>query len=176
METTYLLPAQAYFSDEWFEREQRLLFGHTWHLVASAEELREPGDYATVAAGHDLGGIGVVDQHAGQGVGVQLHHPGARGGAADQQVGRRGEDGIRAQPAARAGVQFADLGRHFPRVGFGDVARLGQRPEIGPRQDVEMGQTAAHRGVEPVALRQLQPEAFGQVARAELRRYTNEGA
>jgi Rieske 2Fe-2S family protein len=53
METTYLLPAQAYFSGEWFEREQRLLFGRTWHLVASAEELGEPGDYATVSAGHD---------------------------------------------------------------------------------------------------------------------------
>ena len=54
METTeYLLPPDAYYSDEWFEREQRLLFGHTWHLVCSAHEVAEPGDYATIDAGHD---------------------------------------------------------------------------------------------------------------------------
>jgi choline monooxygenase len=53
METTYLLPPAAYFAEEWFEREQRLLFGHTWHLVASSHELREPGDHATVVAGPD---------------------------------------------------------------------------------------------------------------------------
>jgi choline monooxygenase len=53
METTYLLPPAAYYDQEWFEREQRLLFGNTWHLVASNHELAEPGDFATVDAGPD---------------------------------------------------------------------------------------------------------------------------
>ncbi|MCU0309506.1 MAG: aromatic ring-hydroxylating dioxygenase subunit alpha [Acidimicrobiales bacterium] len=53
METTYLLPPDAYYSDEWFEREQRLLFGDTWHLACSAHEVAEPGDYTTIVAGHD---------------------------------------------------------------------------------------------------------------------------
>lgn len=53
METGYLLPPEAYYAADWYEREQRLLFGRTWHLVASAHELAEPGDYATVVAGHD---------------------------------------------------------------------------------------------------------------------------
>jgi Rieske 2Fe-2S family protein len=53
METRYLLPPEAYFSAEWFEREQRLLFGATWHLAASLEELAVAGDYVTIQAGFD---------------------------------------------------------------------------------------------------------------------------
>lgn len=53
METTYLLPPDAYYGQEWYEREQRLLFGRTWHLAASSHELAEPGDFAAVDAGHE---------------------------------------------------------------------------------------------------------------------------
>jgi Rieske 2Fe-2S family protein len=53
METRHLLPADAYWSDEWFEREQRLLFSHTWHLVAAEDELAEPGSYVSYTAGLD---------------------------------------------------------------------------------------------------------------------------
>jgi Rieske 2Fe-2S family protein len=53
METRHLLPASAYWSPEWFEREQDLLFSHTWHLVGSEEDLPEPGSYVTYRAGHD---------------------------------------------------------------------------------------------------------------------------
>lgn len=49
----YLLPSSAYWSDEWFDEEQRRLFAHTWHVVADAAELSEPGDYVTFDAGHD---------------------------------------------------------------------------------------------------------------------------
>jgi phenylpropionate dioxygenase-like ring-hydroxylating dioxygenase large terminal subunit len=48
-----LLPPEAYWSEEWFDREQRLLFGDTWHLAASAAELTTPGDVVTVDAGRD---------------------------------------------------------------------------------------------------------------------------
>jgi len=53
METRSLLPPEAYWSEAWFEREQDLLFGHTWHLVGSEHELAEPGDFLTYTAGHD---------------------------------------------------------------------------------------------------------------------------
>lgn len=45
------LPKAAYVDDDWFRREQEALIGPAWTLVASTDELREPGDYvaATVA-------------------------------------------------------------------------------------------------------------------------------
>ena len=49
----YLLPPEAYWSDDWFEREQRQVFARTWHLVADGAELVEPGDFVTFSAGHD---------------------------------------------------------------------------------------------------------------------------
>jgi Rieske 2Fe-2S family protein len=49
----YLLPPEAYWSQDWFDREQRLVFGRTWHLVADAAQLVEPGDYVTFSAGND---------------------------------------------------------------------------------------------------------------------------
>ncbi len=53
METKHLLPAEAYWSQEWFDREQDLLFSHTWHLVGSEEDLREPGSFVSYTAGLD---------------------------------------------------------------------------------------------------------------------------
>jgi Rieske 2Fe-2S family protein len=43
--TVFKLPKAAYLDDEWFRREQELLIGRTWTLVASTDELPEPGDY-----------------------------------------------------------------------------------------------------------------------------------
>jgi Rieske 2Fe-2S family protein len=48
-----LLPADAYWSEPWFEREQRQLFGRTWHLVASTEQLGETGNAVCIDAGYD---------------------------------------------------------------------------------------------------------------------------
>ncbi len=53
METRFLLPPEAYFGDDWYEREQQMLFARSWHLVAAADELTEPGDYVTIDAGFD---------------------------------------------------------------------------------------------------------------------------
>jgi len=41
---TYLLPAEAYHSQEWYDREQRDLFGRTWNLVAYTSDAPQPGD------------------------------------------------------------------------------------------------------------------------------------
>ena len=35
----------AYTDDAWFAREQRLVFGRTWHVVAHVEQLALPGDF-----------------------------------------------------------------------------------------------------------------------------------
>lgn len=48
---TALLPAEAYWSPRWYEREQQRLFGATWHLVCRTDELARVGDAVTVEAG-----------------------------------------------------------------------------------------------------------------------------
>lgn len=53
MNAEFLLPPDAYSSAEWFTREQRGLFTHTWHLAGTADDVRNPGDYLTIATGSD---------------------------------------------------------------------------------------------------------------------------
>ncbi len=53
VDTRFLLPPPAYFDDAWYQREQQLLFAHSWHLVAAGDELAAPGDFVTIDAGHD---------------------------------------------------------------------------------------------------------------------------
>jgi choline monooxygenase len=50
---TYLLPPEAYFDPAWYEREQRLLFGRTWNLVADEADLPHAGDVLPVQVGVD---------------------------------------------------------------------------------------------------------------------------
>ena len=49
--TRFLLAPEAYTDPAWFAREQRLVFGHTWHVVAHVEQLALPRDFVTVRAG-----------------------------------------------------------------------------------------------------------------------------
>lgn len=48
---TNLLPREAYTSHDWYEREQRDLFGRTWAFAGTVHDLPNPGDYRTVQAG-----------------------------------------------------------------------------------------------------------------------------
>ncbi|MFN0030202.1 MAG: aromatic ring-hydroxylating oxygenase subunit alpha [Acidimicrobiales bacterium] len=48
---TFLLPKEAYFDTGWYEREQRLLFGKIWNLVAAVEDLPHAGDVLPVQVG-----------------------------------------------------------------------------------------------------------------------------
>jgi choline monooxygenase len=41
----YLLPAEAYFSAQWYEREQQLLFPAHWALIGYATDVQSPGDW-----------------------------------------------------------------------------------------------------------------------------------
>lgn len=48
----YLLPAEAYFSPDWFDREMRQLFGRNWVFAGIASDVAQPGAYVTARAGY----------------------------------------------------------------------------------------------------------------------------
>lgn len=48
---TYLLPVEAYTDQDWYEREQRELFGRCWSFATMVAELAEVGDYVCVEVG-----------------------------------------------------------------------------------------------------------------------------
>ncbi|MBV1934946.1 MAG: aromatic ring-hydroxylating dioxygenase subunit alpha [Parvibaculaceae bacterium] len=45
------LPVHAYTSQEWFDREQKLIFSRTWSYAGFMEDVAEPGQYISVQAG-----------------------------------------------------------------------------------------------------------------------------
>ena len=45
------LPKEAYTSQEWFDREQREIFGKNWQFAGFVEDITEPGDYLTAQVG-----------------------------------------------------------------------------------------------------------------------------
>ncbi|NEO87205.1 MAG: aromatic ring-hydroxylating dioxygenase subunit alpha [Spirulina sp. SIO3F2] len=47
----FILPKEAYTSQDWFDREQALIFSRTWRFAGFVEDLCDPGDYITVQAG-----------------------------------------------------------------------------------------------------------------------------
>lgn len=50
-----ILPRAAYTSQEWYDREQRDLFGRSWTFAGTVMDFAEPGDFRTVQAGpHSL--------------------------------------------------------------------------------------------------------------------------
>ncbi|MBV9738661.1 MAG: aromatic ring-hydroxylating dioxygenase subunit alpha [Hyphomicrobiales bacterium] len=46
------LPASAYTSEAWFQREREELFAKTWNFVGMLEDVSDPGDYITVECGN----------------------------------------------------------------------------------------------------------------------------
>ena len=48
-----LLPVAAYTSQDWFDREQELIFGRSWQCIGVLSDLPNPGDYFTVQAGRN---------------------------------------------------------------------------------------------------------------------------
>ena len=47
----YRMPPEVYSSQEWFEREQRELFGRTWNLVGHVADVPAAGDFLAVTVG-----------------------------------------------------------------------------------------------------------------------------
>lgn len=46
-----ILPREAYTSQDWFDREQQLIFSKTWAFAGLWGDVSEPGDYLSVQAG-----------------------------------------------------------------------------------------------------------------------------
>jgi len=46
-----ILPKEAYTSQNWFDQEQRLIFGNSWQFAGFIEDVQAPGDYLTVQCG-----------------------------------------------------------------------------------------------------------------------------
>jgi len=47
------LPRESYFSPEWFEREQELIFSRQWLYAGHESEIREAGDFVTREVGDE---------------------------------------------------------------------------------------------------------------------------
>lgn len=45
MSVKQVLPVEAYTSQEWFDKEQQLIFGRNWHFAGMVEDVAKPGDY-----------------------------------------------------------------------------------------------------------------------------------
>ena len=45
------LPVEAYTSQDWFDREQRLIFSRTWRCAGLVDDIPGPGHYLSVQAG-----------------------------------------------------------------------------------------------------------------------------
>lgn len=67
----YLLPPEAYLSQDWYRREQELLFGRTWHLAGHECELEGEGKQLVVRAGRTR----VIVQRDDDGVLGAHHNP-----------------------------------------------------------------------------------------------------
>jgi Rieske 2Fe-2S family protein len=46
-----VLPVEAYTSQEWFDKEQRIIFGNSWQFAGLVEDIQDAGDYVTVQCG-----------------------------------------------------------------------------------------------------------------------------
>ena len=109
--------------------------------------------------------IAAVDQHARQGVGIEVDAPAAADVGAHEDVGRDGGRRFGVEGGAGARIERFQLGDHVGEVFVVDAANLAQRAEVAPRQKVEMLDQRRHRRIEAVALDQLQFQTFGHAAR-----------
>ena len=50
--TMPVLPVEAYTSQEWYDKEQQLIFGNSWQFAGLVEDIREPGDFITAQCGY----------------------------------------------------------------------------------------------------------------------------
>ena len=115
----------------------------------------------------DPGVVLGIDQHSRQGFRVQLERPSAVRMRPHQDVRRHRLDHVVQEVRRRFGIEGADLDHHLGEVLFIDAARLDQAGLVALRHQVEIVEQCLHRRVEPVAVPELQGEAFPQVARED---------
>ncbi len=57
------LPLEAYTSQDWFDREQEMIFSKTWRFAGFVEDIKEAGDFVSVQAG--LNNLFIIKGHDG---------------------------------------------------------------------------------------------------------------
>ena len=111
----------------------------------------------------DAGMVAAVQQHAGQGVGVQLHPPHAEPVLADEDVRDYRLHGLRAEGGAGPRRKRAHLGDHLAQVLVVYPAEPAQRRPVALRQQRQVVEQGLHGRIEPIALGELQRETFAYV-------------
>ena len=113
-----------------------------------------------------FGEVAGIDQKPRQRVGVELDHPAAVRSHPHEHIrnDRRHLFGAEGQP--RLGIEFADLRDHVGDIFGIDAAMRGQPGQIAAGHQVQAGEKPGHGGIQPVLGFELQPQAFGQIARA----------
>ena len=118
----------------------------------------------------DFGMVGLVDQHLGQGIGIELDDEAAVRPRSHEHIrhdrlhqsGPEGEAGL--------GVELTNFGDHVRQVFLAHAAESAQGRKIAFGQQVQMSYQRLHRGIEAVAFPELDGEAFGEIASTHARR------
>ncbi len=115
----------------------------------------------------ELGIVAGVDHEPRQGLAVELDPPVVGAGAEDHDVGQDGGRGLGREAVAGARVERLELGHHLLEILAIDAAEPQQGGPVGARQKGQVVEQPPHRRVEPVALGELQCQAFGEIAGAD---------
>ncbi len=110
------------------------------------------------------GVIGLIDQHLGQGVGVQFNQPATARIGPDEDIRDHRLGGRHVEAGRRFRIKRAQIGDHVAEVFLIDAADLAQLGKLTGREQVEIVEQGLHRRIKPVAINQLQTQALGQVA------------
>ena len=93
--------------------------------------------------------------------------PRAAGQGPCNDIGQDGRNRTAAEGTPGLGIEPPYLAQHVENVLFVDFANLAQCREIAFREQIQMADEHLHGWVEPVALAQLDGEAFGEIAGAD---------
>src|ERR1700730_16217700 len=108
----------------------------------------------------DLRMVMLVYQDLRQGVGVELNGKSAILSGSDEDVGNYRLDDHRPECKTRLRIEPADLSDHVGQVFIAHPANLAQGRNLALRYQIEMLDQRLHRGVETVALLELNGQTF----------------
>ena len=109
--------------------------------------------------------VALVDQNLGQRVGIELDDEAAIRPQAHEHVRHDRLHQSGAEGEARLGVEFANFSDHVGQVFLAHAADAAQGREIALGKQIEMSNERLHRGIEAIALLELDGEAFREIAR-----------
>ena len=167
-------------------RQERILLAHDLScdlehrarplLEAAGQPIRVLqafGDESLVAllqrAGRHSRMIVLVDQHAGQGGRVELDLPASVRMRTHMHVGHHRLHDAAAEGEAGLRIERTQLREHVENILLLDPAEPRQSGDVAFGDEIEAREEGLHRRVEPITLRELQGQAFGERAGAHAR-------